>query len=79
MKEVEIELLKDILKIGGIDDRDYNFTTLEDCEFKIDIGDFKKGEKVDYLYFYFSGRLVQYDEDGEVKKSAKLKIGEDKA
>jgi hypothetical protein len=75
MKEVEIELLKDILKIGGIDDRDYNFTTLEDCEFKIDIGDFKKGEKVKCLTLdSLTGRLVQY---AKTKKSAKLKFTED--
>jgi hypothetical protein len=80
IREIEVlnGLLKDILNFEYIDSIGYYTATLEDCEFKIDIGDFKKGEKVKFLNLDFFKREL-YNKYAEPIKSAKLKITEDKA
>jgi hypothetical protein len=83
MEEIIESNVEEIIEFKKIIYRGKKCSILYKCEFKIDIGNFKKGERVDTLILildYNEGRLIQlHDEDGEVIKSAKLKITEDKA
>jgi hypothetical protein len=64
---------------------DSEFVVFGDVEFKKDVGDFKKGEKIEAINFYFENLQLRtpLEIDGitymdEIGKSAELKLIEDK-